>query len=116
MRIVFTLVLTLTVSVLVYSQNYYNNENELHAPKIYPQNAVPFFKDYYDNPLYVNTNISQNSAPQNEPSVRISRINPDIVVAAWRDFRLGYQGSNIIRRIGYSYATESNTPPAGNIR
>ena len=59
----------------------------------------------YDNLLFTNNNLSLNSSPQNEPSVRISRTNPNIVVAAWRDFRLGYIDPDIIRRIGYTYST-----------
>ncbi|HJY63501.1 MAG TPA: T9SS type A sorting domain-containing protein, partial [Ignavibacteria bacterium] len=59
----------------------------------------------YDNILFTNINLSVNSpAPQNEPSVRISRVNPNIVVAAWRDFRLGWD-PNPVRRIGYTYST-----------
>ncbi|RPI13429.1 MAG: T9SS C-terminal target domain-containing protein [Ignavibacteriae bacterium] len=60
--------------------------------------------NYLDNILFVNNNLTVNTAPQNEPSVRISRINSNIVVAAWRDFRLGYTNP-VIRRIGYSYST-----------
>lgn len=59
---------------------------------------------YMDNALFVNFNLTVNPAPQNEPSVRISRVNPNIVVAAWRDFRLGYTNP-VVRRIGYSYST-----------
>lgn len=59
----------------------------------------------YDNLLFTNNNLSLNSFPQNEPSVRISRTNSNIVVAAWRDFRLGFIDPNIIRRIGYTYST-----------
>ena len=54
--------------------------------------------------LFFNINISQNSAPQNEPSVCISRKDPNRVVAAWRDFRYGVDPvAN--RRVGYSYST-----------
>ncbi len=59
--------------------------------------------NYYDNLLFTNGNLSQNGFPQNEPSVRISRVNPNYVVAAWRDFRLGY--TDPVRRIGYTYST-----------
>ena len=51
-----------------------------------------------------NVNISNNPEPQNEPSVMISRKNPDRVVAAWRDFRTGVNPP--LRRIGYSYSTD----------
>ncbi len=65
------------------------------------------FEGNYDNPVFLNNNLSLNSAPQNEPSIRISRTNPNIVVAAWRDFRLGFLDTNIVRRIGYTYSTNS---------
>jgi hypothetical protein len=62
------------------------------------------FESEYTSLVFTNINISNNSpAPQNEPSIRISRTNPNIVVAAWRDFRLDYVTP--IRRIGYSYST-----------
>ncbi len=62
----------------------------------------------YASVLFTNVNISQNSAPQNEPSVRISRKSTNRVVAAWRDFRYGPiidPGPN--RRVGYSYSVDS---------
>lgn len=62
---------------------------------------VPLNNPYpFTNSLYTNINISRDTFPQNEPSVKISRKNPNIVVAAWRDFRTGV--SPPIRRIGYS--------------
>ncbi|MFC2093102.1 T9SS type A sorting domain-containing protein [Bacteroidota bacterium] len=79
-------------------------ENEPHA--IYRKNSninLQSQTDYY-YPLFVNYNVSNNSFPQNEPSVRISRQNPNIVVAAWRDFRLGVDPA--VRRIGYSYSAD----------
>ena len=60
----------------------------------------------YTNVLFSNINITQNPAPQNEPSVRISRKSPNRVVAAWRDFRYGMD-PNANRRIGYSYSLDS---------
>ncbi len=51
-----------------------------------------------------NIDISGNTAPQNEPSVKISRKDPNRVVAAWRDFRTGVNPP--LRRIGYSYSTD----------
>jgi hypothetical protein len=54
--------------------------------------------------LFTNINISNESAPQNEPSVKISRKDPNRVVAAWRDFRTGINPP--LRRIGYSYSTD----------
>ncbi|MBN8584997.1 MAG: T9SS type A sorting domain-containing protein [Ignavibacteria bacterium] len=63
------------------------------------------FNGNYNNSVFLNFNLSQNSNPQNEPSIHISRANSNFVVAAWRDFRLGYIEPNIVRRIGYSYST-----------
>ncbi|MDQ3194042.1 MAG: T9SS type A sorting domain-containing protein, partial [Bacteroidota bacterium] len=40
----------------------------------------------------------------NETSVKISRKDPNRVVAAWRDFRQGVNPAN--RRVGYSYSTD----------
>ncbi|MCX6165395.1 MAG: T9SS type A sorting domain-containing protein [Ignavibacteriae bacterium] len=52
---------------------------------------------------YTNINVSVDTFPQNEPSVKFSAKYPNRVVAAWRDFRTGV--SPAIRRIGYSYST-----------
>jgi hypothetical protein len=62
-----------------------------------------------DSPVpFANVDISQNPAPQNEPAVRISRKDPNKVVAAWRDFRYGIDPfAN--RRVGYSYSTDGGT-------
>ncbi|HKB87379.1 MAG TPA: T9SS type A sorting domain-containing protein [Ignavibacteriaceae bacterium] len=54
--------------------------------------------------IFDNLNISAETHPQNEPSVKISRKDPNRVVAAWRDFRTGV--SPALRRIGYSYSTD----------
>jgi hypothetical protein len=70
---------------------------------------VPPFLNFPDNPdIFQNINISQNASPQNEPSVYISRKDPNRVVAAWRDFRYGVDPvAN--RRVGYSYSTNGGT-------
>jgi hypothetical protein len=62
---------------------------------------------YYSNSILLsqNINLSLDPFPQNEPSIRISRTNPNYVVAAWRDFKLGYILPNVVRRIGYTYST-----------
>lgn len=52
---------------------------------------------------YTNINISGDTFPQNEPSVKFNAKYPNKVVAAWRDFRTGV--SPTIRRIGYTYST-----------
>ncbi len=54
--------------------------------------------------VFANLNVSNNPAPQNETSVKISRKDPDRVVAAWRDFRISVTPAN--RRVGYSYSTD----------
>jgi hypothetical protein len=64
-----------------------------------PFNPTPTGISNFDN-----INISNDPAPQNEPSVRISRKDPNRVVAAWRDFRTGVEPP--LRRIGYSYSTD----------
>jgi hypothetical protein len=70
-------------------------------------------QNFLDNPLFINYNLTQHPFPQNEPTVRISRTNPNIVVAAWRDFRLGYLNP-VMRRVGYAYSTNGGatwSPP-----
>ena len=101
--------LLMFISVSASAQEYFNSENELHAPKNNVQASALQLKEAAADNAWFNINLSGNSAPQNEPSVRISRANPDIVVAAWRDFREGYTGNNIVRSIGYSYSTDGGT-------
>jgi len=99
--------LLLLIPVVSYSQEYpenlFNYPLELdRTGPVFPlpgpvntsPSAVPFF----------NINITQQAAPQNEPSVCISRKNPNRVVAAWRDFRYGVD-PNANRRVGYSFST-----------
>ncbi len=65
------------------------------------------FMDYvppYSGSSFENYNISRDSAPQNETSVKISRKDPNRVVAAWRDFRTGVNPAN--RKVGYSYSSD----------
>ncbi|MEO8210941.1 MAG: T9SS type A sorting domain-containing protein [bacterium] len=59
---------------------------------------------YYTSSMFINYNISRDSFPQNETSVKISRKDPNRVVAAWRDFRTGVTPAN--RKVGYSYSTD----------
>ncbi|MBI1805261.1 MAG: exo-alpha-sialidase [Ignavibacteriae bacterium] len=65
--------------------------------RTFTPSAVPF----------PNVNISGDTAPQNEPSVRISHKDPNRAVAAWRDFRTGVNPA--IRRVGYSFTTDGGT-------
>ncbi len=73
-------------------------ENKI-VPESFVENPSP-----YSSVLFTNYNISEDSAPQNETSVKISRKNPSRVVAAWRDFRRGVSPAN--RKVGYSYSTD----------
>ena len=98
----------LPLVLLIISVNLYTQENffEAEAKKPgYYKSVTPNYNGY-DSPVFTNKNLSLNSFPQNEPSVRISRSNSNYVVAAWRDFRLGYIDPNIVRRIGYTYSTD----------
>ena len=53
---------------------------------------------------FLNVDISNDPAPQNEPSVKISRNDPNRVIAAWRDFRTGVNPP--LRRVGVSLSTD----------
>ena len=106
-NLIFFLALFLTAHVN-FSQN--NAEDRFKSPlekDREPGNPVfsgaPSF-EYDNSSLFFNINISQHSAPQNEPSVSISRKDPNRVVAAWRDFRYG-SDPVANRRVGYSYST-----------
>lgn len=71
-------------------------------------NSQKSFTDYipqYYSSVFLNYNISRDSFPQNETSVKISRKDPNRVVAAWRDFRRGVNPAN--RKVGYSYSTDA---------
>jgi len=70
-----------------------------------PERGIGGDQTTVQSPAFLNLNLSSNSAPQNEPTVRISRTDKNIVVAAWRDFRLGFTNP-IIRRIGYTRSTD----------
>lgn len=99
MRILFYLFISTLGFNLILSQEI----NEPHSYIHLQRNVLSRSQDYYDNPVFVNINFTQQAYPQNEPSVRISRTNPNYIVAAWRDFRLGY--NPVVRRIGYTYST-----------
>ena len=72
----------------------------------FPHSFAPLTFDYAPTVFsrFDNINISNQADPQNEPSVRISRKNPNRVVAAWRDFRTGVTPA--LRRVGYSFSTD----------
>ena len=61
----------------------------------------------YASSVFTNYNISKDTFPQNETSVKISRKDPNRVVAAFRDFRIRVTPAN--RRVGYSYSTDGGT-------
>ncbi len=108
--------LTIFFSIVIplfFISNSINAQIDFSKPHdVYPDNPnvkikVPDFITQLTNEsvVFTNVNISNNSAPQNEPSVKISRKNPNIVVAAWRDFRLGIDPT-AVRRVGYSRSTD----------
>lgn len=105
--------LALLVSILIFNpQNIFaqlSSKERLNYPlaKDIPGDVykINFPANMNPDPLeFFNINISQNSAPQNEPSVKISRKDTNRVVAAWRDFRYGVDPT-ANRRVGYSYST-----------
>jgi len=106
--ILFTVIISLFIFTNFKVNIYAQDNSLLKGHDVFPDNPnikvmVPDFITPLTNESVVfgNVNISNNPAPQNEPSVRISRKNPNIVVAAWRDFRLGIDPT-AVRRVGYS--------------
>ncbi len=109
MKSLFTIALIIILSSTAFAQNNFEDwfkyplaaerKSEIYAPPG-PINTNPSSSRFF------NINISQNSAPQNEPSVCISRKDPGRVVAAWRDFRYGID-PDANRRVGYSYSTNA---------
>ena len=102
--------LLICLSFVVVTANYSqtgNSEAEAKDPGRFLSRGT--YEGDYSSAIFTNKNLSVNSAPQNEPSIRISRVNPNFVVAAWRDFRLGYIEPNIVRRIGYTYSTDGGS-------
>jgi hypothetical protein len=106
----------LLISSISYSQDYPENlfkypmemdRTETQAKDLRLQDLRQWGTPVNTSPTptpYFNINITQQAAPQNEPSVCISRKSPNRVVAAWRDFRYGVD-PNANRRVGYSYST-----------
>ena len=72
---------------------------------IIPKGSFSDYQPVYGSSVFQNINISRDSFPQNEPSIKISRKDPNRVVAAWRDFRRGVSNPTN-RQIGYSYSTD----------
>ncbi len=101
----------IVLSIVSFSQEIYTEEPlELNAEEWlsrFPHSFTPISIEPTSvfSSDFLNVNISNNPEPQNEPSVMISRKDPNRVVAAWRDFRTGVNPP--LRRIGYSYSTDS---------
>ncbi len=109
MKQLFTVVLILITAQLSFSQQNFEDWFTSPLEREREPNLQPVPGPVNTNPsssLFFNINISQNAAPQNEPSVCISRKDPNRVVAAWRDFRFGIDPvAN--RRVGFSYSTNA---------
>lgn len=111
MKILISISFVIITSITSFSQDSFEDLFRLplereREPGVQVYSPVGPVNTETDNPWFFNMNISQNSAPQNEPSVCISRKNPNRVVAAWRDFRYGID-PNANRRVGYSYSTNA---------
>ena len=101
MRNLLILAFIITITSPLYSQ-YKDNSNDLHAIFIKP--SLYSGQNITDGSVFVNQNLTLDPLPQNEPSVRFSTKDPNILVVAWRDFRLGVDPS--VRRIGYTRSTD----------
>ena len=111
-----TLLFIPVILILITTSNFAQKElsifdkpNELNTEywlSRFPHSFAPITIDYTPTVFssFDNINISGDPLPQNEPSVMISRKNPNRVVAAWRDFRTGV--SPALRRVGYSFSTD----------
>jgi hypothetical protein len=97
----FLLLIIFTAIVSPLYPQYKSYSDDLHAIFIKP--SLPYGQNTIDAPVFINQNLTLNPLPQNEPSVRFSTKDPDIIVVAWRDFRLGVDPS--VRRIGYTRST-----------
>jgi len=87
-------------------EQYFENVYRLHpemlgkpTPHKFPVLRSPF--------TFSNVNISNDTFPQNEPSVRISHKDPNRMVAAWRDFRTGVDPA--VRRVAYGFSSDGGT-------
>jgi len=116
MRTLFTVFSIALYLSFTYSQDNSNERFKYPLERDVESNVQPYPGPVNTNTsssVFFNINISQQSAPQNEPSVCISRKNPNRVVAAWRDFRYGVDPvAN--RRVGYSYSTNSGLTWSGS--
>ncbi len=103
-----TLLIFFVITSISYSQSFKFSRSHDVLNDVNPNLIVPpyvYYPPAPDNPLvYANIDISGNTSPQNEPSVKISHKNPNRVVAAWRDFRISFNPA--FRRVGYSYSSD----------
>ena len=106
--------LSLLISMLSLSTSNSQDIQRFSRPHdTYPENAQNdrgFLSPGYFIPLpstYLNYNISVDTFPQNEPSVKFNAKYPLKVVAAWRDFRTGVTPA--VRRVGYSFSNDGGT-------
>lgn len=100
-KISLTVAFILFFSIQLQSQ-YKDNTGDLHAIFIKPSHYTS--QNVTDAAVFVNQNLTLNALPQNEPSVKFSTKDPNIIVVAWRDFRLGIDPPE--RRIGYTRSTD----------
>jgi hypothetical protein len=109
-KVIFTIAFILVLSISGFSQD---SQRFSRPHDTYPENARNdrgFLTPGYFIPLpypYLNYNISIDTFPQNEPSVKFNAKFPNNVVASWRDFSTGVFPA--IRRVGFSYSTNSGT-------
>lgn len=82
--------------------DFYPENSRILKPPTAPENHYAFLPYPYSN-----VNLSNDSFPQNEPSVKFNAMYSNFVVAAWRDFRTGV--SPALRRIGFCRSTNGGT-------
>ncbi|MBI4548116.1 MAG: T9SS type A sorting domain-containing protein [Ignavibacteriae bacterium] len=80
--------------------------HEQYFEELYKQQPQQFIKppQLRSPSLFPNVSVSNDTFPQNEPSIRISHKNSNRMVAAWRDFRTGVEPA--VRRVGYSFSND----------
>ncbi|HYQ87640.1 MAG TPA: T9SS type A sorting domain-containing protein [Bacteroidota bacterium] len=76
-------------------------------PQLLGRPSPPILHGPSSTVTFPNVNISGDTFPQNEPSIRISHKNPNRMVAAWRDFRTGVNPA--VRRVAYSFSEDGGT-------
>jgi hypothetical protein len=109
LRLFFLLIAVLSIPLISTAQE---SQKFTRPHDFYTENSrimsgpVSTSKTYAKLPsLYENVNLSNTSAPENEPSVKFSAKYPSHVLAAYRDFSMGINPAQ--RRIGYTYSEDS---------